>query len=524
MIVLKNHLKTHYIIYIFTLVFIIYAFLTYKTIPIGNGEEYRLLRGQETLDHLLNGQFKEKLLQPIPNYFLYNLYPMILVALNPNFYYEWFHLMNLLFSSLAFVATYFLTFRTTNSTKAGIFSVLALVLFPRFFGQLGFNPIDMPFAVFYLWSLLAILQFSKKSVNHWSILVLGILFGITQGLRQLGFTIYFLLVLSDLWEFLKSSQHSQAITRQKSALKVIKQFIAQHYLKYIYIFIIANFFMLITWPNFAINFYKSYVWYLFVGSNFYLWDFGLLFFGEFLQNSQRPWYYLPFFQLIMYPVYISALFLLGLRYFPRLLKNKTYFLLFSALVINYILYFVLNPVLYDGLRHFLFFIPIFVVIAVTHLHQILQVWVKTPAKKFVTIILVFIGMLPSLVFTIKEYPYHYAYFNKIAYVFGNPYELFESDYANTSYRKASEWIRNEYLKDESVYSHINPKKMLRVYACDNAYAVDYYSHKKFITEINREKADLTICDYRNLKQSGYTGEIIKSFSLGGSDILFILIN
>lgn len=471
-----------------------------------------MLRGKETLEHLLGGEFKEKLLQPLPNYFLYNFYPMALILLNPHFYYEWFHLLNLLFSVFGFVAVYFLTFRITKSTNLSLFSMAALVFFPRFFGQLGFNPIDMPFMVFYLWSLLAILRYSEKDANHWSVLVMGVLFGITQGLRQLGFTIYILMVVADLYD---------AYFDKGLNLKCLKMLIREKYLKYIYVFVVANFFMLITWPNFAINFFKSYIWYLFIGSNFYLWDFGLLFFGNFLENYQRPWFYLPFLQLITYPIYITALFWLILKFFRRHIRNKTYFLLTAALVLNYILYLILDPVLYDGIRHFLFMIPIIVILATANLQTLYRTITSQHAKKLLYLA-VFIGIVPSAVFTIREFPYQYAYFNPIAYTFGDPYRLFESDYANTKYRQAAEWLRDEYLKDESVYSHSNPEKMLKVYACDNAYALDYFSHKKFLSVIDKDEADLIVCDYRNLKQSGYKGEVIKEFYIGDSTVLYIM--
>src|SRR3989344_5889644 len=82
----------HFPLYLFLIFYIAVAFATYKTFPIANGEEFRILRAKETLDHFFIGEFKEKLEQPVPNYFIYNLYPMVMVLLNPNFYYEWFHL------------------------------------------------------------------------------------------------------------------------------------------------------------------------------------------------------------------------------------------------------------------------------------------------------------------------------------------------------------------------------------------------------------------------------------------------
>jgi hypothetical protein len=436
---------------------------------------------------------------------------MILVYLNPNFYYEWFHLMNLAFSLLGFVAVYFLSLEITKSRRLSLFSMLALVLFPGFFGQLAFNPIDMPFMVAYLWVLYLLIKYSKNDSNHWSTILLGVLIGIAQGLRQLGLTLYIVVVALDIYDYL--------MNRNETKWKLTR-FFKERFLKYLYIFITANFFMLITWPNFAVNFFKSYIWYLFVGSNFYLWDFGLLFFGKFLENHERPWYYLPFFQLITYPYFISILFLSIIRFFKENLKNRTYFVLTSAVIINYISYFALKPVLYDGIRHFLFLVPLIVLISVKHLKDLLQLIGKK--YQLTIILLIIINLFGLAYYSIREFPYQYVYFNKIGHLFGNPYKLFESDYSNTKYREGAEWIRDTYITENSKYDTSNPKEMLRVYVCDNAYAVDYFSHKKFLTVIHKEDSDLILCDYRNKLQSDYEGNSVKEFFIDGNPVLYLI--
>ena len=505
-------MKYHLVLVTFLILYLLFSFGTYKDYPISNGEEYRYLRGQETLDHFLHGEFKEKLIQPLPNYFLYNLYPLVLVALNSNFYYEWFHLINIIFASLGFITVYFLALTIMKNRGGALLCLLALVLFPGFFGQLAFNPVDMPFMVFYLLLLLALLRFSRRDTNHWSTPLLGLLFGVTQGLRQLGFTLYLVMIILDFYDYYFSDP---------TLRKPLKEFLKNRIFKYIYIFVIANLVMVITWPNFAINFFKSYYWYLLVGSNFYLWNFGLLFFGSFLENAQRPWYYLPFLQLITYPLYITAFFLPVVAFFKTKLKDRTYFIVIVTVALNYALYLILKPVLYDGIRHFLFLVPLVVLIAISNFVAIL----KSTVRKWFKGALVLGVALNFLILgahTIRGFPYHYVYFNELAFAFGNPYKLFESDYSNTKYREAAEWIRDVYLKDESEYSHSNPDSMLKVYPCDNAYAVDYFSYKKFLTVIRKEDADLVLCDYRNLKQSEYKGDIVKTFYLNGYDVLYLL--
>jgi len=490
---MKQFLKSHYPIIIFMLVYIVFSFLFYKAIPIANGEEFRYLRGKETLEHLLYGVFAEKLVQPVPNYFLYNLYASSLVFLNPHFYYEWFHLFNLLFSGIIFVCIYTFVYLYSKNKWLSILSALGLIFIPAFFGQMGFNPVDMPYAVFYFLSLLGIFLFRKSSKQKYSsisILLLGVLLGITQGLRQLGLTLYVLLFFYDLYLY-------------KDLRKVLKE----NFFNYSLIFVVANFFMVITWPNFAINYFKNLWWYVFVGSNFYLWDYGLLFMGKFLENSQRPWFYLPLLQLLTNPLMVSVLLFSGLFNIKKLLKNKIYFLLFMALSINYLLYFVLKPVLYDGTRHFLFMYPLFIILGAFHFLE----FPNRIKKIFLILILVEVLFIGS--YTLRNFPYQYFYFNPIKNIFNDPFHTFESDYSSTLYRRSAEWLRDEYS---------GTGQDLKVYSCDNGYAVDYYSHKKFTVTINREEADLIVCDYKILLKNDYPGKVIKTFFVDDVPLIYVL--
>ena len=498
--------KTHYLLLVFAFFYLIYAFLAYKHIPIANGEEFRYLRGKETLEHLTKGDFKEKLVQPRPHYFIYNGYTALQNALNPNFYYEWFHLQNLLFGLTIFFAVYVFAYYYSKSAKVGFFALLALTLFPTFFGQLGFNPIDMPFTVFFMFGLLAIYCYSEKELKPWQLLVMGFVFGVAQSLRQLGFSLYILLFLYQL--FLKTKDKQITFNKIVAVAK-------ENFISYVMIFVIAGFVMLLTWPNLAINPFKGFWWHLFVGQNFYLWDYGLLFMGEFLTNPERPIYYLPLLQLITSPIYITLGFLLVFKYFKRLITNNIYFLLIIAFIINYSLYFILDPVLYDGTRHFLFLVPIAVLISTFNIVELLKtkkvgVGIKKVARIVILVSMVIVGHK-----MVSTFPHNYVFFNPLADAFGNPHYVFESDYSSTTYKDAAQWVRDEYLKNYA------GEKLLKVYSCDNGFAVDYYSHKTFETTIKREEADLIICDYKTLLRNDYGGELLHEVSLNGVPVTFV---
>jgi hypothetical protein len=86
------------------------------------------------------------------------------------------------------------------------------------------------------------------------------------------------------------------------------------------------------------------------------------------------------------------------------------------------------------------------------------------------------------------------------------------------YKPATEWIRDIYIPENNITN-------LKVYACDNGYAVDYYSHKKFQVVLDTEEADLIICDYRTLKgfKGGRktSGEIIYEVGYENTPITYI---
>jgi hypothetical protein len=327
-----------------------------------------------------------------------------------------------------------------------------------------------------------------------------LLFGVSQALRQLGLGLYVLLFLFQL-------------IKEKNIVRLIKK----RFFEYLLIFVVANFFLVITWPNFAINYFKSFAWYLAIGKDFYLWDFGLFYGGKILTNSERPLSYLPWFQFLTSPLFLIASLGFAVIYFNKLRRNSTFLLLVLALGINYALYFVLNPVLYDGTRHFLYLLPIITLVSLAGLAHFLE---KTKSSFLKIVVVIFISLnLVSLVNkTIQTFPYHYVYFNKVASFFGNPYYLYESDYSSTLYKPAAEWVRDEYLNSNLITK-------LKVYACDNGYAVDYYSHKEFTVVLDTEEADLIICDYRTLNGfkggRNVSGNIIYENGYEGFPIIYV---
>jgi hypothetical protein len=124
---------------------------------------------------------------------------------------------------------------------------------------------------------------------------------------------------------------------------------------------------------------------------------------------------------LAFPVFVGCLFMV---WFPL-----TYFL-------------VARPNVYDGLRHFLFLLPLSAVLAGSGaaacarlLPQRLGFWVRHAIPA-----VCLLAAVPSL---FSMHPYQYAYYNFLAGNRATVHERFETDFWVTSYREAAEWLNSK---------------------------------------------------------------------------------
>ena len=240
---LKTSSKYHYPLFIFLFFYFLYSFLVYKMIPITTDEQFRYQRGSELLSHYLNSGYLQTYITPDKEPDTYYFYVMLVNILNPKFYYEWFHLQNLLFSSIIFLAIYFIVFSYSNNKFFAVLGPIALVLTPSFSGHLGANPIDMPFACLFLLNIYLIYRFRDRGFDFKKIIILGFSFWLLLGLRPVGYQIFLhLIVLSYLFSNKKSD---------------LKGFISLEFKNLILIFFISSFLSVISWPYLGINYFKN---------------------------------------------------------------------------------------------------------------------------------------------------------------------------------------------------------------------------------------------------------------------------
>jgi len=409
---------------------------------------------------------------------LYNL-------VNGKGYYEWFHLLNLLTASLIFVAIYCFLYREYKSVLVSLLGALGLLFLPRFAGDLPGNEKDVPFAVFYTISLLLIYVLNKTNVrNYLKFGLLAIAFGLSMALRPLGITLYFLYFV-----------HEFVFTQNKS----VRTFLLIT-CNTILIFMLSYLLLLPLWPYLAthlpfglINLFRSSV-------DFEYWNNTIFFNGQFLTKEFRPQSYLPIWIFITTPEFILTPFLIS----PIVLvlkkqKIRLFILLYLTLAVNLVLYLIVKPTIYNGLRHYLFLTPIIYLVSFVAIVELVTYKNINSYVRRAVAVLWLIGLIYTGYVMYKLHPYEYLYFNTF---FGHGLQgakdKYELDYWGASYKDAFAWL------DKTVPGSSQAK----IYVCNNTYSASYYTKERF-TLVNKSlDADYIFCDYDNYMKVGYNYPVV----------------
>lgn len=484
LIYLNKVFKNHFFFVLFLLFYILFALSTYKDFGITWDENEVYSRGKLTLhyykskinynDYLNSLGSVNKLYSPA--------YSAMLNYLNKKQNYALFHLLNLLFSLPLFVFSYFIL--NKNYKEKAVLGPIFLFLTPRLLGHIPANPKDVPFATSFFISLSLIYLLRKTNNILVKVLILGLVFGITVSLRTIGFSIFFIYLLFSLYR-----------NFPYKLFKNIKQFLNE-ILALLIIFIIANLVMVVSWPFLGANYLNIFE--VLNNSKNFPWYGNVLYFGEYIKAPQLPWHYLFVWISISTPIPILIFFLLSFIKIKNLFKNELCFLFLSSFLINVIFYLVLKPVIYDGLRHFLFLVPLIVIISIIFMLELLKSLTKK--SRFMVKFFVAIYFILVVFNMVKLHPYEYIYFNELVGGLRGAYQKFETDYWGASFKEAVEWLKSNELK--------NKDKVYKIYTCANPFQSYYYfsQNMSWVNDIN--KADYFICYTRNKENELIKGKTI----------------
>lgn len=481
---------------IFLLFYFLIAFFTYKSYGISIDEPDEYLRGKLLYnkargnDKVLQEDFviKKQDNQDLLDH--NHLHHALLYVFNGKESFEEYHLLNLIFASLIFIAIYEILLINLRRQSIAILGTIFLFFTPRFTGDIPSNPKDTIFGVYYFLSLsLIYISASLKWDEKVKIIVLGVIFGLTQALRVLGYALYPIYFI-------------YAILTLKMEKKNIIKSLLNLLLEMVLIFFVSYLVHIISLPYLGADPFWHF-WELIKVSARYGWPGKVLFFGNFVLASKLPWTYLPVWILITTPIFIIILFTVSLLNFN--VKNKLFILFALSLVINFFVFFVTRPTIYDGLRHMIYLVPQIVLMSIFGLTYLLS----KKGFRIAVMILLLISLLMVAKDYIELHPYQYIYFNKLAGGLKNARGKFETDYWGESNIEAAKWIRGNVIKSN-----------LKIYTCGNEAAIIYYLPEAKAVK-NAAEADYAVCwermdDYKNIK-----GRIVHTISRQATPLTYI---
>ena len=363
--------------------------------------------------------------------------------------FEILHLSNLFFSLSFALGTYKLVKNLFVKEIAQIVFFI-LILFPAFFGQMSTNPKDTVIAFSFIWIFFLCLQYLKKQDNP-------------SKRKKLVFKIAFLLALGSGVRIVFPTVLIPLMALLIIEIFYFKKIISKDFnLKFflfdlLKILIFSYLILIFFWPQVHGNIFTEP--FVILRKMFDSPPVGapsVLLNGIVYSVLETPKYYLTLNLLLKTPEYILfltvlsiPLFFVYIEYLKKISKNFTYnlFLIFLILSISNILFYFAPIGFYDGLRLFLYIIPIILIIPSIGLFLILK---KINFIKFKILLFFIASMFVFFLFNfINLTPYHYTYLNVFNGKTENHSDLFENDYKGLSLKeliKRSSFLNEKFNK------------------------------------------------------------------------------
>ena len=364
------------------------------------------------------------------------------------------HIVNSIFGWLAILFTSLIGFRVSKKWFPAVLIVLLMFFSPRFLGHSFNNLKDLPLATAMIMGLYYILVFLQDfpKVKKATMVMLAVSIGFAIAVRIGGLLLiaYFGLFCAVLFlkDYLLKKQNInfKNIRERKAKSDNNKKMFGKMF-KWGLIIVVGGYILaMLLWPyglaapiehpKFVLTYMSKFA--ISLRQNFE---------GALQWSDVLPWYYTSKFILFTIPIAV----ILGMILYPVLggLKKDKWFETFVVAFafifpIFWITYTKAN--VYGGWRHSIFAYPPMVAFAGLGFYALSE-WISKKMKKlsnnFVNILVLVgvIGLLYSPIrHIIKNHPYEYVYFNKLAGGMDKAYGNYEMDYYYHSTREATEWV------------------------------------------------------------------------------------
>ena len=411
---------------------------------------------------------------------LYNygaIFDTLAAALNrvsPIGIYETRHLLNAFVGLLGLIGCGKLG-HAIGGARTGFLSALFLLLTPNYYGQMFNNPKDIPFAVGIVWATYYMVRIVPVLPRPPLRLLakFGIVVGMTMGVRVGGLVLlcYFalLLVLDGAWRALSTRQTCLLI--EAAWISIWRVLLP--------VVIFAYPVMLIFWPwgqtdpidnpLRALAFFSHQTF-----------PFNTLFAGRFIPATDLPWTYLPTYIALALPELVLVLLMCApviagaavLQEWPGLRRELTlaHFVLALGIVFPIVFAIAIKAVLFDGMRHFIFVLPLIAVIGAIVADRICTKMADFPFRWAIYLLLLIYGIGHVFIMTMLH-PDQYVYYNSFVGGVEGAQKKFKLDYWANSYAEAVQGLRS-YL-----YSKYGPNfedQEFTIAVCGPPISANYY--------------------------------------------------
>ncbi len=369
------------------------------------------------------------------------------------------HLLNALVGFLCILFTALLV-RLFSGWLPAIVALIAMVCSPSFFGHCFNNPKDIPFATGFIMAIYYLMRLMKELPNarHQTKVMLAIAIGFALSIRAGGIMLFAFLALGIglHWLFFRKKQ----LDFTKGLLPYLKAFV---------IIGIAGYAIgILMWPyalrqplTGALTALKEFEKFSFL-------TYYELFEGQRIFN--KPWYYEPKLIAITAPLAVLAGFGLSLllAWFKKSKLELSMVLVLGFVTIAPAAYAIYKgSYVYNGWRHFIFVYPSLLALAILGWYWLSQFF----GQRIQVILFCLIGLSFSkpAIWSIKNHPYEYLYFNELVGGIQGANGQYELDYWNQTPRAAFEWLiknRPEVLSGDVKVSSNNIQEALKTFVPD----------------------------------------------------------
>jgi hypothetical protein len=244
-----------------------------------------------------------------------------------------------------------------------------------------------------------------------------------------------------------------------------------------------------------------------------VWKGTTLYQGTELKAIKLPGHYLVTWIAITTPLIILIPTLLSPLVIKKRFQNKLFVLFLLVLITNMILYAIIQPVIYDGLRHFLFLVSFVSSLGVM---AIIEFFKTTKGKliKAGIALLILINLIVISKQIVSLHPYQYIFFNSLVGGLQGAYKKYDTDYWGASYNEAINWFQENIATDNNKrYGiHIGEIKRYKVHHASN------------IKNVPPEIADYIFRLTRRMKKETKKEDTVHIIERNGVPLVFITKN